>query len=312
MRWLFYNKKYMQKKNNSVLLAHLGLISVGLIYGANFHIAKLVMPHPIPALAFVFMRIAFAAILFGILYAFNPEKIDKKDYKRFLLCTLTGVTLNQALFFKGVSLTTSINGALLMMGTPLLVLIIEYFLSNHKPLKSQWLGVAMGLAGAALLLCSKPIINHWAPNPLLGNTFVFINALSFGTFLVLVRPLMQKYNTVTVMFYCFACGIPIIAPLAMTEFATINWSLFTIQTYLSLFYVLFFVTFLAYMLNAHSLKKVKPSVVGAYIYLQPLVAGILAVIYGYESFRLAILPSAVLIAIGVGLVAQSSPKKQSQ
>ena len=301
----------MQKTDNSILLAHLGLIGVGLIYGANFHIAKLVMPHPIPALAFVFMRIAFAALLFGILYAFNPEKIDKKDYKRFLICTLTGVTLNQALFFKGVSLTTSINGALLMMGTPLLVLIIEYFLNQHKPLKTQWLGVAMGLAGAALLLGTKPIINNWAPNPFLGNTFVFINALSFGTFLVLVRPLMQKYNTVTVMFYCFTGGIPIIAPLAMTEFTSINWSQFTTQTYLSLFYVLFFVTFVAYMLNAHSLKKVKPSVVGAYIYIQPLIAGILAVIYGYESFRLAILPSALLIAAGVWLVSQTASKNGS-
>lgn len=295
-----------QSKLNT-LLPHLAMFSVALIYAGNYTLAKAVMPEPIGPQAFILMRGGFAVLVFWLLHfvGFN-ERVERSDMPLLALSGLFGVAANQLMFFKGLNLTTPINASLLMMTTPILVLVISAFLLKESITRLKLLGILLGIAGAALLITSKSATqpNMSAANPLLGNILVVLNALSFGVFLVIVKPLMAKYKPLTVMKWVFSFGLIGVLPMGYNEFSQVNWAVFTLSTWLIVAYVLIGVTILAYLLNAYALSKVNPSVVGTYIYLQPLLATIIALIAGKDQLAWPMLWSALAIFAGVWMVSR--------
>lgn len=292
-----------QEDKKQHLAAHFSLLAVGFIYGLNFVVAKGVMPHPVGPLAFVLLRVAFAAAVFWAIQAFYPQRVEREDLRRLSVCALFGVALNQGMFFKGISLTTPVHASLLMMATPVLVLLLTVWWLGEKANPRKWLGVALGVVGGVLLVANSSLSQgKTASNPLLGDILVTLNAASYGFFLVLVKPLMAKYRPDTVMAWCFLMGLPMIFSVSFFEFQNIAWQDFTPEAWWTVAFVLFFVTFMAYLLNAFALKRVSPSVVSVYIYVQPLVASLLSALLGMETFTPIMALSGVFIAGGVWLV----------
>ena len=184
------------------LLAHLALFSANLIYGINYTLAKDVMPDFIQPLGFIFLRVSGAVLLFWLCYRlFFYEKVAKSDLFKLALCGLFGVAINQMLFFEGLNLTTPINAAVIMVTNPILVLIIGA-LAAEVITKRKMLGItgATGAISSSLWWCSRANSNH-----LWGNIMVLINA-AYGVYLVLVKPLMQKYKPITVISWVFLFG----------------------------------------------------------------------------------------------------------
>ncbi len=143
----------------------------------------------------------------------------------------------------------------------------------------------------------------------LGDLFIFINALSWGTFLVFVKPMMAKYNTITVLKWVFLFGLPILVPMGWTGMIDAQWSTFTGQTWFDVFFVVVMVTFIAYLLNVYSLKVLSPTVVSAYIYLQPLFAAIIAIYLGKDALSWQKIVFGLCIFAGVFLASQNSQRK---
>jgi drug/metabolite transporter (DMT)-like permease len=74
-------------------------------------------------------------------------------------------------------------------------------------------------------------------------------------------------------------------------------------------FVVVFTTFVAYLLNTYALKELSPSVVSAYIYLQPLLTALISIyIFGNDVLTWQKAVSALLIFAGVYLVS-IPPKK---
>ena len=97
------------------LRAHIAVAIVNILYGANFTIAKTIMPSLIKPLVFIIVRVAVSLGLFFLVAPFfTKEKVERRDFPLLALCGLFGVAINQMLFFKGLSLTTPINGAIIM------------------------------------------------------------------------------------------------------------------------------------------------------------------------------------------------------
>ena len=118
---------------NKSLRAHLFLFIVNLFYGAGFTVSKLVMPEFIKPFGFIFIRVSITTTLFFILHRFwLDEKIEKKDFLLLMVCGMFGVVINQEMFFAGLSITTPINAALIMIMTPILVFVISFFLNHEK------------------------------------------------------------------------------------------------------------------------------------------------------------------------------------
>lgn len=287
---------------NKNLLAHLALFGANLIYGINYTVAKDVMPTYIEPLGFIFIRVSGAVLLFWLCYKFFfYEKVAKKDIPLLAICALFGVAINQMLFFEGLNLTTPINAAVIMVVNPILVLIFAGLMSTETISKRKWLGIGVGAIGALTLITNGGNINL-SQEHFYGNTLVFINATSYAIYLVLVKSLMKKYKPITVISWVFLFGLLFVSPFGWSEFQSIEWSTMPTIIMWEVGFVVICTTFLAYLFNIYGLKTLNPSTVSTYIYLQPVLASIVAIIASSDELDFIKILSAVLICIGVYLV----------
>jgi drug/metabolite transporter (DMT)-like permease len=290
----------MSKRHWALMAATL----VSIIYGVTFTIAKDVMPKFIEPFGFIVLRVGGSVLLFWMVSFFGPkEKIAKSDFPRIIAAAFFGVALNMLTFFKGLSYTSPIMGAVLMVTTPMIVLILSAIIMKERMLKRKVFGIILGLAGTvSLILYGKSMIN--APNEMLGNLLVFINAVSYGFYLIIVKKLMDKYNAFTFVKWIYSFGFLMVLPFGWNEFIAVNWSLVPIDIFWKIGFVVIFSTFLTYLLNLVSMRELKPTTVAVFIYLQPLFATVFAISLGKDELSWVKIGSAILIFTGVYLVTQ--------
>jgi len=228
------------------------------------------------------------------------EKVQKRDFLLLAACGLFGVVINQEMFFLGLSITTPINAALIMIMTPILVFIISFFLAHEKATWQKITGILLGAAGAFVIISGKGF--NFSGKTVLGDFFILINACSYAVYLVIVRPLMKKYHPLTVVKWVFFFGLWPVIIFGANQFSHIQWHTFTSAAWFALGFIIMGTTFFAYLLNMLALREVHSSVVGAYIYMQPIIATIISVALGKDKVTPEKLLSAALIFAGVYMV----------
>jgi drug/metabolite transporter (DMT)-like permease len=286
---------------NKQLLAHLALIAAQLLYGANYTIAKEAMPEFIQPFGFVLLRCLGATALFWLVGLFVKEKVERKDLLKLALGALFGIAINQLMFFKGLSLTNPINAAVLMISTPIMVLIMAALIIKERITIKRAIGIGVGMLGALIILVIGKKLS-FSSDTFLGDILIFINASSYGVYLVLISPMMRKYHPITVIKWVFLFGLFMVLPFGYQKFSEIQWSTFPTHVIWATVYVVIGLSFLAYLFNAVALKYVSPSVVSIYIYLQPIFATFFAISLGKDHLDWIKILSATLICIGVYLV----------
>ena len=152
------------------------------------------------------------------------------------ICGIFGVVINQEMFFLGLSITTPINAALIMIMTPILVFVISFFLSHEKASWQKILGLILGLSGALVILSGKGF--NFSSETILGDLFILINATSYAIYLVIVRPLMKKYHPLTVIKWVFFFGLFPVLIFGYNQFIEIQWYTFTTQTWIAVAFVI--------------------------------------------------------------------------
>lgn len=274
-----------------------------LLFGINFSVVKYISPALIKPFGLNFIRVSVAVVLFWLLYSLKPSKagIDKKDIPRFLLCALTGVAINQLLFIKGLTLTTPIHGALLILVTPVFILLLAFVLKTEKITLLKLTGLSLAICGAVLLILSRENTSIGS-NMLLGDLLIVINAVSYAFYFLLVKPLMQKYSPVHVIRWVFSFGLIMIIPFCWQQFAEVQWSLFAASHYAALIFVVIGATFLAYYFTVYGLQHLTPAAAGSYIYLQPVFSAIVSALFFKEELSPYKLIAAALIFTGVYFV----------
>jgi drug/metabolite transporter (DMT)-like permease len=283
-------------------LAHLALFGVALIYGANYSIAKEILDGGyLSPLALVLFRILTSIILFFFIHLFFiKEKVERKDLFLLAVCGIFGVFLNQSFFITGLKFTTPINASVLMVTTPIFVLLISILLKVEEFTTLKLTGVLIGAAGTLMLIFSKGSVSF--EGTLKGDLFILTNAFAYALYLVMVKPLMQRYNPITVVKWIFLFGFIPVLPLGWKGAMSVDWQSFGTAVWLAFLYVLVMTTFFTYLLNAMALKTVKPSTVGIYIYLQPVLATIIALSLGKDQLSLMKITAGLVIITGVYLV----------
>jgi drug/metabolite transporter (DMT)-like permease len=293
---------------NNTIKAHLALLVANFIYGANYTIAKGVMPDYIAPFGFILIRIVGATALFWIVGLFlKKEKLDPKDLLRLAICALFGVAMNQLLFFKGLNITTPINAGIMMTSNPILVLIAASLLLNEALTKNKIIGIILGLIGASILILFNGSMS-FGSETLIGDLCVLLNSLSYGIYLVAVTPLMKKYQPLTVIKWVFLFGLIYVIPFGYSEVTQVNWQVMPSDIIWSVLFVVIFTTFFTYLLNIFALKNVSPTVASTYIYLQPFIAALFSLWLGKDSIDEVKIFSAILIFIGVYLVSKPAKK----
>ena len=286
-------------------LAILAALGATTIYGINHTIAKGVMPTYVKPFGFIFLRLLGASLLFWGISFFGPkEKLERRDWGRLLVCAFFGMGINMLSFFKGLDLSTPINSAVLITITPILVVILSALFIKEKITLQRGIGVFMGLIGALALILFGAEIRQDATNIPLGNLLFIVNATSYGLYLILVKKLLEKYHPFTLMKWMFGIGFIITLPITYSEFTEIQWSHLPAEALGAIAFVVIGTTFLTYLFNVFALTQLKASTVGVFMYLQPLIGIIFAIVAGKDHLTLVKFFAIVLVLIGVYLVSK--------
>jgi len=284
--------------------------AVQLLYGLNYTFAKDVMVGGfIKPFGFIVLRVGGAALLFWLFSFLGPkEKIDKKDFKTIIAAAVFGVAVNMLLFFKGLELTTPIHASVIMIIAPIIVLILSSFYLNESITRLKVIGIIFGFTGATVLIVYGKSPSP-ADNVFLGNIMILLNAISYSIYIIIVKKLTYKYHPFTFIKWLFLFGFFMVLPFGFSDLQLIDINTFSPYIWFSVAFVIIGATFGTYILNPLALKHLKASTVAVFIYLQPLIAGVFAVIMGSDIVTPLKISATALIFTGVYLVTKKTKQK---
>lgn len=299
-----------------ILNAHLALLLVNVLYGANHVLAKGVMPRYLDPNTFILLRVCGATLLFWLLLSFQKRKpIVRKDYWRFGAAGLFGVAINQLFFFHGLNLSSAFNAGIIMALNPMMVVVLSAILMKEKLKFQGYFGIAIGALGAILLTISS---GKLPGSSSVGDLYLLINAFSYALYLVLSKPLLQKYSPIQVITYVFSIGLLLLLlfPPTWTQLSATQFDLIPVQAWYKIMYVIVGVTFLTYLLTIFGLKYVSATISSAYIYTQPVMVALFTFLFAYigwaDDFSNTITGERILymllIFTGVYLVSLRKPR----
>ena len=294
---------------NQRTLALIAVSIATLIYGLTFTIAKDVMPVYLKPYSFILLRVSGGTLVFWTFGLFiKKQKIEKSDYKKIVLASFFGITLNMLSFFKGLSLTTPISASVMMVTSPIMVLLFSSLLIRKVIGKQRVLGVFIGLIGALLLITFGSSSDGNTTNSNWGNFLVFVNAASYGLYLVLAKNLIIKYHPIVFVKWLYLFGLVFVIPFGYSELMEVDWQEIPSNIYWNIGFVIIFTTCVTYAFNLYGLSKLKPTTVSVFIYLQPVIATIYALTVGSDSLNLVKISATLLIFLGVYLVTKQVQK----
>jgi drug/metabolite transporter (DMT)-like permease len=287
--------------------AHLAVLLTNIFFGANYSAVQYIAKRGVPAFGLNVIRVGISSILFWLLLFFFPQKkwIKREHFPRFLLCAVTGVVINQMLFIKGLTLTLSIHASLLILVTPIFITFIAAWFGRESINIFKLIGLVLGVAGSIILVLQKEVTGS-GTNIVLGNILIILNAISYAFYFVLVKPLMKIYHPFEVIRWVFTIGFAFMLIIGWNEFFSIQWRNLTTTDFVVLSTIVFLATFLAYLFNLYGITHLGASVTGAYIYTQPIFAGLVAVLVMHEQLTMQKIIAATLIVCGVLLVNKRS------
>ncbi len=288
-------------KKQPAWAAHAALSAVALFYGINYFVAKRVFPE-VPPFALVALRSGFAALFFFLwAWMLRAERIERRDWPLVLVCSVFGVIINQIFFLWGLENTTEINASVLQITSPVFVFLAALVLRTERFVWQNGAGLVLAFVGAALIITGG-LDFRFDTTHLMGDIMITVNAASYGLYLVLVKPLAEKYRPITVMRAVFGIGMLAHLPLGIPYLLRTDWAHLTPFAWGGVVYIIIAVTILTFGLNAWAMQRVPASYVGIYIYLQPVIATLLTAFTAPDALSWEKAGYMVLVFTGVGMV----------
>ncbi|MDE5607545.1 MAG: DMT family transporter [Muribaculaceae bacterium] len=292
--------------DRSRLKGHLAMLGANTMWGLMSPVAKMVFASGVvlPAVMVDF-RIAGAALLFWITSLFTPrEHVPFMDILRLMGAGMLGILLNQGAFIIGVSLTSPGEASLVTTTMPMWVMLLAWLILREPITVRKAGGIVLGATGAIILIAGGGMAARGS-NPALGDVLVLCTQLSYALYLTLYRNFIKKYTLVTLMKWMFLSAAAVGLPGSMRWLAATSWTSISLSEWLGIAYVVMCGTYLAYIGIMIGQKNLRPTVVGMYNYVQPVVATVTGVCLGLDVFTPVKGVAVVLIFSGVWLVTTS-------
>lgn len=284
--------------------AHLSLLAANIIYGVNYSIAKAVMPDYIKPFALVSLRSILTAGLFWITSLFMPkEPVNRKDLLFLFGCSFFGVVINQILFLVGLNLTSPINSSIILSTNPIFAFVFAAMILKERISFLKGVGLAIGLSGV-LLLIFRTGTPDLGSSTFLGDVFTLVNTISWALYTVIIKRMLEKYHPITVMKWTFFFGMFTTIPAGYNQWSTMDWSSIPLNGWLGIGFVVLFATYLGYLLISFGLRRLSPTIVSTYTYIQPIIAAYIASMIGQDHIDLVMVVSALFIFAGVFVVSR--------
>ena len=254
-------------------------------------------------------RIIGGALLFWLIGMFvKPDKnacnsIERRDIVPLIIASLLVIGLNQVLIIVGMSLTSPVDASVVCSLTPIFTLIFGAILMGIAFTWSKALGVPIGLAGALIFVFTgQADAETYVSNPVLGDVACLMAQVFGALYLVCFTKLISKYSLITLMKWMFLISGIAVLPFSLPDMLAVDWSQVILMEYIDLIFIILFGTCLAYMLIPVAQRRVEPTIIAMYNYLQPVVAVVFSVIAGLATFSIANAIATAMVFVGVWIV----------
>lgn len=297
----------MKKIGDLNIKGHLAMLGANVCWGLMSPIVKLVLASGVMApIIMVDFRIFGSALLFWITSLFTPrEHVPAMDKLRLFGAGMIGILLNQGCFIIGVSYTSPGEASLVTTTMPMWVMLLAWlFLKEPITIKKAG-GIVLGAAGALILVLGGKGSISGGDNPALGDFIVLLAQLSYALYLTLYRNFIKKYSLVTLMKWMFLSASIVGLPATVGFLKSTHWGAISFNEWIGIAYIVVFATYIAYIFIMIGQKNLRPTIVGMYNYVQPIVASIVGIILGMDHFTFPKIVAVVLIFTGVYLVTMS-------
>ena len=292
------------------LNGHIAMFSANIIFGLNTPISRTLMPQILSPYTLTFFRLGGGLLLFWTVSMFvKKEHVPKKDLILLFFASLFALTLNQLPYFIGLSLTSPIDASIVVTMLPIVTMILAALILKEPITLMKAVGVLVGASGALLLVFHSPVVHNGHSN-FWGNVIVFGAVSSFAFYLTLFKNLITRYSPITVMKWMFLFGTISCLPFCYKPLVQTDFGMLSSGTYWRIAYVVFFATFIGYLLIPIGQKELRPTTLSMYNYVQPVVASMVAVAIGIDIFGIEKAVAGVLVFAGVYIVTQSKSKAQ--
>ena len=296
---------------------HVAMLAANSMWGLMAPLAKFVMiGGAVSSLVMTDLRVFGAMILFWIFSFFQkPEHVGHKDLMKLFVASLLAIVFNQGSYIFGVGMTSPVDASIITTSMPLIAMILAAIFLKEPITGKKILGIAVGASGALLLILGRSQASGRTvkgDNPLLGDVFVLLAQCSYAFYFVLFKNFVTKYSAVTVMKWMFTYAFICLLPFSYSSLLATDWLALDGARIASILFVVVGATFLSYILIIVGQKNLRPTVAGMYNYIQPLVATIVAICWGMDSFNLTKVLSVVMIFGGVWLVTSSRSRAEME
>lgn len=295
---------------------HASMLGANISWGLMSPLAKWIMLGGIiTPFVVTELRIFGAMLLFWIASFFQkPEHVNHKDLAKLFLASLLAIVFNQGCFIFGVGLASPVDASIITTSMPLWAMVLAAIYLKEPITGKKVLGIASGALGALLLILGSSSSGGGqttsSSTSIWGDLLVLLAQLSYALYIVLFKDFVGRYSPITIMKWMFTYSFICTLPFSYTSLIQTNWTELGGYTMGALSFIVVGCTFLSYILIVIGQKNLRPTVAGMYNYIQPLVASIVAVCWGMDSFNLTKIIAVILIFGGVYLVTVSRSKAE--
>ena len=298
-------------KDRNTLSGHIACFTAYAIFGVNIIVCKdLTSGHLISPIAIFTLRSLGAGLMFWILSLFLPyEKVEKQDYLKILAAAFLGYFVTQLTFLMAIPDVTPKHCSIISSMSPIYTMFIAAIVLKDPLSWQKAGGVARSLCGILFLILNNASGSSGLTESTLSGIFLmFLNSLSFSLYLGIFKPVIAKYSVVTFMKWIFLFSALMSLPLSFREVFSFGWTQIPTEQMWELGYLIVFATFMSYFLIPFGQKRIRPTLVSMYSYIQPIIATVISVIIGMDMLTWQKVLAAALVFGGVIVVSRSRSK----
>ncbi len=296
--------------NKQSLIGHLACFLAYAIFGFNIIVCKdLTAGSLISPLAIFTLRSVGAGALFWLISLFTPkEKVDRNDYLRIFAASMLGFFVCQVTFLVGIPHITPMDCSVLSAISPIYTMIIAAIVLKEPITWQKACGVIISFAGIIYLIVSRTSAAGTAETSLFGILMLILNSLSFSLYLGIFKPLIGKYSVVTFMKWIFLFAFMVSAPFSAKEIVALDLGGIPAIQLAELAFLIFCATFITYFLIPVGQKRIRPTLVSMYSYVQPIIAIVISITLGMEMLTWQKVLAAIMVFGGVLVVSYSKSR----
>ena len=302
-------------KSDKDIKGHALMFIAGVLWGLNSPVMKSLLSFNdgmITPMAISLFRMIGAALLFWVASFFAPkEQVRPHDMLLLFFASIFALSLNQGSFSFGLRLTSPLDASIITTTAPIITMIFAALFLKEPITGKKVIGVFTGAVGALLLIINGQQQSTATGNHTIwGNILCLLSQFSYAIYLTVFKGLIERYSTITLMKWMFTYASVCFIPFSFRDVGMIEFGIFSTNSWMQLFFAVFCATFLTYLCLSYAQKKLRPTIIGMYNYVQPLVAGIVAISLGMDTFGFLKGLAVIFVFLGVYIVTQSKSKAE--